>query len=66
MRAAAAVLAAVLLAPAAARADGYVPSLGGDVKGFFVAVFPYDSPLLPQDPLGEAALDLRLRIAARR
>lgn len=65
MRVAALALAAVLLAPAAARADGFKPSLGGDVKGFFVAVFPYDSPLLPKDPLGESFLDLRLKLAGR-
>ncbi len=35
------------------------------MKTFVVGIFPYDSPLLPQDPLGEAALDLRLRITGR-
>jgi len=40
-------------------------TLGGDVKSFFLASFPYDSALLPEDPSGTGILSLRLKGEAR-
>ena len=36
---------------------------GGDVKGFFDVVFPYEHLLMPEDPLASAAVDLRLKFS---
>ncbi len=35
--------------------------LGGDVKGFYTGVFGYDHMLMPDDPIAQASLDLRLK-----
>lgn len=35
--------------------------LGGDVKSFGVATFPYDNPLMPPEPFGQGVWDLRLK-----
>ncbi|MBS2033025.1 MAG: hypothetical protein JST54_34450 [Deltaproteobacteria bacterium] len=43
-------------------ARGLLPSVGGEVRGFFVGIFPYPSALLPPDPMAEGALDLRLKL----
>jgi hypothetical protein len=37
-------------------------SIHGDVKSFFVGVFPYDNPMMPDDPAGQAMLDGRLKL----
>ncbi len=36
--------------------------LGGHVKSFYVATFPYDSPLFPGDPTGVGIIDGRLNL----
>ncbi|MBI5497570.1 MAG: hypothetical protein HY904_21340 [Deltaproteobacteria bacterium] len=62
--------ATLLLAPAPARAvDLWTSShggaeAGGDVKTFLVGVRPRPHPLLPSEPSGRAALDLRLKLSA--
>ncbi len=43
------------------RGDARV-DLGGHVKTFSIAVIPYDHLLMPDDPLGMAVLDARLRL----
>lgn len=59
----AALLALALAAPAAA--EGPKAQLHGDLKGFFVGVWPYDLPgLLPPDPYGQSVLDFRLKLDA--
>jgi len=37
-------------------------TLHGDLKSFFTATIPYDSPLLPDDPTGQGVADLRLKL----
>jgi hypothetical protein len=52
-------LVAILAGPSLAAelsADG-----GGDVKTFFFATFPNDSPFLPEDPSAQGIFDLRLK-----
>lgn len=44
------------------ESDTYPVDLGFDVKGFFVETFPYDHPLLPEDPFGQGSLGLRLKL----
>ena len=68
MRALATLLLAVAaLLPARAEAGRIVDKedleilLGGDVKGLFDVSFPYDHLLMPDDPLGRAAVDFRLK-----
>ena len=34
---------------------------GGDVKSFFFATFPQESPLLPEDPFAQGIVNLRLK-----
>lgn len=42
--------------------QGTTVDLGGDVKAFTVAVFPYAHPLMPSDPSARGLLDLRLKL----
>lgn len=51
------------VAPARWRPDS--ASFGGDIKQFFFITFPYDHPLMPPDPSGQAILDLRLKGAVK-
>lgn len=37
--------------------------LGGDVKGFFDVLFPYEHLLMPEDPIATAALDFRFKFS---
>lgn len=37
----------------------------GDVKSFFFGIFPYDSPLMPPDPVAAGLLDGRLKLQAK-
>jgi len=37
--------------------------VGGDVKGFFDAVFPYEHVIMPEDPIASAALDFRFKFS---
>lgn len=59
---------ALLCAAGSARAATLVSTddstfiLGGDVKAFFTGIFPYDHFLMPEDPIGQGALDLRLKL----
>jgi hypothetical protein len=68
---AAAWLAGILLAAAApvqARTFEIGPldlHLAGDVKGFFFSSFPYELPFVPDDPVGQAVFDFRLKADAR-
>lgn len=39
--------------------------IGGHVKGFFSGTFPYEHLLMPEDPLGNATLDVRLKAAVK-
>ncbi len=68
MRALAALLLAVAaMLPASVQAGRIVDQddleilLGGDVKGLFDVSFPYDHLLMPDDPMGRAAVDFRLK-----
>jgi len=45
-----------------ARPFSEVVQLHGDVKTFFTATFPYDSPILPDDPTGQGVADGRLKL----
>ena len=71
MRLAAAVLALLLLAPTAAEAGRIVDrtdlqiELGGDVKGFFDLIFPYEHLLMPEDPVASGAVDFRLKFEGK-
>lgn len=65
---------ALLLALAAAdpredraedRDPAVVAELRGDVKSFYVASFPYESPLFPSDPQGLGILDGRVKLEVR-
>jgi len=62
---------AVLSAPQPAAALSVVDSekfsldLGGDIKGRFVAVFPYEHLLMPDQPVGQAGLLGRARLEMR-
>lgn len=38
--------------------------VGGDLKTFLTASFPYPHPVIPQDPVGQAVLDGRLKLQA--
>ncbi|MFW5878901.1 MAG: hypothetical protein ACOCVR_03695 [Myxococcota bacterium] len=62
-------LAPLLLAPfSQARAldeEALEIQPGGDVKGFFFSVFPYDAFFLPSEPFGQSAADLRLKLGLR-
>jgi hypothetical protein len=64
-----ALLAVVLLLPATAQAGRIVDEekvqidLGGDVKGFFDVLFPYEHYFMPDDPVASAALDFRLKFS---
>ncbi len=66
---AAALLGLVLLAPAVAEAGRIVDKekiqidLGGDVKGFFDVLFPYEHLLMPEDPVATAAVDFRFKFS---
>lgn len=53
-----------LLATAVAWAGDDVVTLHGDLKSFFTATVPYESPLLPSDPTGQGVADLRLKLRA--
>lgn len=67
--------ASLALVPLGARAAPVVDSgpvdiyLGGDVKGFFVSLFPYEHPglslLFGDGPQGQGALDVRLKLEGR-
>ena len=49
-------------APGARAAERPVAAeVGGDLKTFFVAVFPYDSAIMPDDPAGSGVWSLRLK-----
>ena len=52
-------------APAAAADPGpWRPDaayFGGDIKQFFFMTFPYEHPLMPEDPSGQAIFDVRLK-----
>lgn len=37
-------------------------NIGGDVKGFFVGIFPYDHLIMPEDPIGQGVLDFRFKM----
>ncbi len=37
-------------------------NVGGDVKGFFVGIFPYEHMLMPEDPIGQGVLDFRFKM----
>lgn len=59
-----------LLLPVALAAEVYDGEmtrvdLGGDLKSFFLASFPYDHPLMPPDPTGQGVFDARLRLDVR-
>jgi hypothetical protein len=51
--------------PEESLASGLLPTVGGEVRAFSLGVFPYPSALLPADPLGEGALELRLKLGGR-
>lgn len=61
-------LAAAVLLPTAAHAGRMVDTadlkidFGGDVKGLFDLVLPYEHLLMPEDPLGQASVDFRLKL----
>lgn len=38
--------------------------LGGDVKSYYIGIWPYDHPLLPEDPWGQGLLDARVKLEA--
>src|SRR5690606_38205908 len=58
-------LLAALWASAGHAADPPTLEVGGDVKSFFVAVFPYESALLPPDPFGQGVAHGRLKLDLR-
>ncbi len=55
------------VAPAEVPGPGWTaalrPEVGGEVRGFFVGIFPYRSPLMPPEPAAEGDLDLRLKLS---
>jgi hypothetical protein len=55
-----------LLVSAALADDGAAlrdrVKLNGDIKSFFTATVPYESPLFPDDPTGQGVADLRLKL----
>ncbi len=54
---------ALLLALASAEAgEGLHADVGGDIKTFFVAMFPYESLLLPDDPFAQGVAHGRLKL----
>ena len=59
---------ALLALPGAAHAgrvldnDDASLDVGGDVKGFFVGMFPYEHFLMPEDPVGQGMLDFRFKV----
>ncbi len=61
----------LLLCLACAREAGAIEEegidlhLAGDIKGFYFSIFPYESSFLPDEPFGQAVLDLRLKLDAR-
>lgn len=62
------VLAVTVAAATPSRAATLVSSdeatfaLGGDVKAFFIGIWPYDHFLMPEDPIAQGALDFRLKM----
>jgi hypothetical protein len=64
-------LIAALASPTAAQAarlvdqDDLEIDFGGDVKGLFDVAFPYEHLFMPEDPLGRAAVDFRLKLDGR-
>ncbi len=62
-------VAACLLLPTGAHAARVVDTdrlqidVGGDIKGFFDAVFPYEHLIMPEDPIASAALDFRFKFS---
>jgi hypothetical protein len=55
--------------PRAAAVQLYEPGLtavdlGGDVKSYYIGIWPYDYPLLPEDPWGLGMLDARVKLEA--
>ena len=54
-----------LLATAAAAPTNPPLTVHGDAKSFFVATFPYEHLLMPEDPVGQATVDGRLKLLAR-
>lgn len=55
-------LLALCLATSAHAQDDVALDVGGDVKGFFVASFPYDHVIMPPDPTATGAVDFRLKL----
>ena len=62
-------LATVLAVPSVAQAARVVDKeavqvdLGGDIKGFFDVLFPYEHLIMPEDPVASSALDFRLKFS---
>lgn len=69
MRVVVATLLAACLVPTVAQAARVVDTdklqmdVGGDVKGFFDALFPYEHLIMPEDPIATAALDFRFKFS---
>ncbi|MBN2361854.1 MAG: hypothetical protein JXR83_20555 [Deltaproteobacteria bacterium] len=62
-------LGGVLLTARASAVELYQPGLtavdlGGDVKSYYIGIWPYDHPLLPEDPWGQGLLDARVKLEA--
>ena len=55
-------LLALVLGVASADEPLVQADVGGHLKSFYVATFPYDSPLLPPDPTGVGVVNTRLNV----
>ncbi len=45
------------------EADQTWMDLGGDIKTFFVGIYPYEHDFMPEDPLSQGAIDARLKLS---
>jgi len=62
-------LGALLATTRASAVELYRPGLtsldlGGDVKSYYIGIWPYDYPLLPEAPWGQGLLDARVKLEA--